>query len=50
MTSQNFFDQTPAKYDICISIVVVNGIEIGKICPKIYDQLLMKKIAVIILV
>lgn len=27
---QNLFDLTPEKYDICVSIVVVSGVDTGK--------------------
>jgi hypothetical protein len=31
MGSQDLLDLTSEKYDICISIVVVNGVDTGKI-------------------
>ncbi len=29
----DFLDLTPEKYDICISVVVVNGVDTGKLSP-----------------
>ena len=30
----NLHNLTPAKYDICIAIVVINGVDTGKLGPQ----------------